>query len=103
LPLLHRAEKPATFDAAGLSQREVAGAVLDAWAAGHDAVLIQNYTMGAFGRVPRTKNLVVRSPNQLRSRFAAFDPSKSHLADLLASLAIVPAAGVLGAQSGGDQ
>ncbi len=55
--------------------------------------------MGAFGPVAATANIVVRNPNQLRSRFAVFDPSKSHLADLLASLTILPAAGIVGLQS----
>lgn len=93
MPLVHRAENPASLRLSGdETNLEVLGALKDAWAAGHDAVLIRNYTShgGKSGDI-----LVVKDPAQLRSRFAVFDPSKSHLADLLASLAIVPAAGAL--------
>jgi hypothetical protein len=102
LPLLHRAEKSARIDATGLSMSEVALAVRDAWAAGHDAVVIQNYTRGPFGRVAPTEHVIVRNPNQLRSRFAGFDPSKSHLADLLASRS-VPWTAVRKAITGGGE
>ena len=88
LPLVLRAEKPARIDATGLSLEEMAVAVRDAWAAGHDAMLIQNYTRGAFEKVASTDHVIVRNPNQLRSRFAAFDPSKRDLNDLLAGIAL---------------
>ena len=101
MPLVHRAESPASFRLRGdETNLEVLGALKDAWAAGHDAVLIKNYTShgGKSGEI-----LVIKDPAQLRSRFAVFDPSRSHLADLLASLAIVPAAGVVGFRSGDSQ
>jgi hypothetical protein len=56
----------------------------DAWAQGHDSVLLKNYTLpgGISGDV-----LVVRDPAQLRSPFAQFDPAKRYSRDLLAGLA----------------
>ena len=101
MPLVHRAKNPASFRLNGdETNLEVLGALKDAWEAGHDAVLMKNYTShgGKSGDV-----LVVKDPAQLRSRFAVFDPSKSHLADLLASLAVAPAVGVAGTWSEDSQ
>lgn len=84
LPLLHRANRPAQIDLTGQeTNHQIAATVAQAWEDGYDAVLIRNYTSprGTIGQV-----VIVKDPAQLRSRFAAFDPSKILSPDLLASL-----------------
>lgn len=85
LPLLHRASKPAVLRLTGDERdHEIAATLADAFAQGHDAVLMHNYTTpgGETGR----SILFVRDPNQLRSLFAQFDPAKINSSDLLAGL-----------------
>lgn len=85
MQLLHRADNPARIDLAGdETNLEIAGAVQDAWDAGHDAIMFTNYTTpgGATGK----SFIMVKDPSQLRSVNAAFDPDKRDSADLLASL-----------------
>jgi hypothetical protein len=94
LPLLHRTEKPVRIDATDADPRAIAGAVQDAWDLGYDAVMIENYTMGAFKEGAPTTHIIVKDPAQLRSRFARFDPAKRDSRDLLAGVA---GTGVLGA------
>lgn len=50
---------------------------------GHDAAMLKNYTSP--GGMTGQNILVVRDPNQLRSPWAAFDPTKIDSADLLAA------------------
>ena len=72
----------------------VAEALAEAWDRGHDAVMIHN-----FGTPRGPQNFViVKNENQLRSRFAAFDPLRKWDPDLLAAIAgigAMPALGVM--------
>jgi hypothetical protein len=61
------------------------GAVLDAWDKGYDAVRFVN-APGATTGLHDT--YVFRQPNQLRSRFAKFDPANRDSDDLLATRAL---------------
>jgi hypothetical protein len=84
-PLVHRSENPGRLElTGGETNHGIASALADAWARGHDSVLVKNYTLpgGISGDV-----LVVRDPAQLRSPFAQFDPAKRYSRDLLAGLA----------------
>jgi hypothetical protein len=93
LPLLHRAENPARLRLKGHeSPRQIAATLADAFDGGIDAVLVRNYTSPG----GRTKQdiLVVKNENQLRSRFAKFDPAKRNSSDLSASIAALHGSGV---------
>lgn len=93
-PLLHRADRPAVLILDGTEkQGEVASTLAQAFASGHDAVMIKNYTTpgGEAGK----NIIIVKEPSQLRSRFAAFDPSKKSSADLLAGASGVAVGGGL--------
>ncbi len=69
IPLLHRANKPGAIRLSGDEMdHEIAATLANAFDAGHDAVMLKNYTL------PSGKNgdvLVVKNPNQLRSLTAA--------------------------------
>lgn len=99
MPLLHRAEKPASISLTGNEKNHEIAATLDhLWANGYDAVMMKNYTTpgGKTGNI-----LVVKEPAQLRSPWAAFDQAKRNSGNLLAS-----GAGLFGlgaAVTGGDQ
>jgi hypothetical protein len=77
-----RAQRPGTLDARGRADFEIQKATRSAWEAGHDAVLLKNYT-SAGGRSGNV--LVVRDRAQLRDPKARFDPTKRDSANLLAS------------------
>ncbi len=94
-PLWHRTERPGTLDAANLADWEIQATLREAFDAGHDAVMMKNYTRPG-GKKPETV-IVVRDQAQLRSPNAAFDPRKRDSADLLAGT--LPFA-VLGGWSG---
>lgn len=83
LPLLHRSSKRGRLTLDGSEKNlEVAATLADSWDAGFDSVLLKNYS------TPSGKNgdvVVVKDPSQLRSVNAAFDPSKSDSANLLAA------------------
>jgi len=97
IPLLHRAENPVQIElTGGETNHEIASALADAWARGHDSVLLKNYTSPG-GKIGDA--VVVRDPAQLRSPFAQFDPAKRYSRDLLAGLA---GAGILGSLYGGS-
>lgn len=94
MPLVHRADRPGVIQLQGDEQNhEIAATLADAWARGHDAVMLKNYTSpgGKSGDI-----LVVKDPAQLRSPYAQFDPAKRDSTDLLAGLgglsALPPAA-----------
>ncbi|MFI5014540.1 MAG: hypothetical protein ACHQAY_19575 [Hyphomicrobiales bacterium] len=83
LPLVHRADNPAQLTLKGSEHPlSVAETVRDAFDRGHDAVWIKNFST----RSGPTQLLVVKNPNQLRSRFAKFDPAERDSPDLLAGL-----------------
>jgi hypothetical protein len=94
-PLLHRTDNPVNLTLRGDEHPyAIAGTVQDAWEAGHDAVMIHNFPTA---RGPQNF-VIVRNENQLRSRFAAFDPARKWDPDLLAAIAgigAVPALGVM--------
>jgi hypothetical protein len=95
-PLVHRAQKPATIRLDGDETNfEITIALQDAFAQGHDAVLLRNHTSPS-GKTPRNI-LVVRDPSQLRSPAAAFDPAKKDSSDLLANIAGLTAGGAAAA------
>lgn len=95
-PLLHRADKPGRVVLKGdESNNRIAGAILDAYEKGHDAILFENYNTP--NGAPTRQIMVIRNPEQLRSIFAKFDPNKRDSPDLLATLA---AAGAIGVVSG---
>jgi hypothetical protein len=94
-PLVHRASNPAVATLKGTETNlEIAATLEDAFERGYDAVWFKNYTApdGQTGK----NVLVVRDPEQLRSRFAKFDPAKRSSSDLLAGLGGVGATGLLG-------
>ncbi len=84
MPLLHRAEKPASITLTGQEKNHEIAATLDhLWSNGYDAVMMKNYTTpgGKTGNV-----LVVKDPAQLRSPYAEFDPAKRNSANLLGGI-----------------
>ena len=90
-PLLHRTSNPVAIALKGDEpDLVVKGMILDAWDAGHDAVMLRNYTSpgGKVGNI-----IVVRNENQLRSPHAAFDPARRDETDLLAARGVPLPAG----------
>ena len=89
--LIHRADNPASLTLSGdEGHREVVATLQDAFDAGHDAVMLRNYTSpgGTSGNI-----IIVKNPNQLRSVNAAFDPERRNDKNLLYSIAPVAGAG----------
>jgi hypothetical protein len=92
-PLRYRVDRPGSIALTGNEKDpEIAAALADAWARGHDSMLLRNYATpgGVKGDL-----MVVKDPAQWRSPFAQFDPAKRHLNDLLAGfggLAALPPA-----------
>jgi hypothetical protein len=90
--LLHRAERPASLTLDGSETHgQVVDALRSAFEAGHDAVMIKNYTSP--GGISEQRIIIVRDENQLRSPNAAFDPARKFDPYLLASvsgLSVVP-------------
>jgi hypothetical protein len=85
MPLLHRAENPASLTLTGDEMNhEIAATLADARGRGHDSVLLRNYTSpgGQTGDV-----LVVKDPAQLRAPTAQFEPAKRNSRNLLAGTA----------------
>lgn len=87
-----RATNPATRDARGLDEAAVADRLRKAWAAGHDAVMLRNYTRPG-GQTPETV-IVVKDMNQLREPDARFDPAKLLSPNLSAGMAGIGIPGV---------
>lgn len=90
MPLLHRAEKPASIELTGDEKNhEIAATLAGLWDDSFDSAMLRNYTSpgGKSGDI-----LIVKDANQLRSPFAAFDPAKKNSRDLLASIAGLPPA-----------
>lgn len=86
IPLIHRADRPAVLDLDGTEAAHEVRATLDnAFANGYDAVMLRNYISP--GGLTGKKIIIVRSPNQLRSRFARFDPRRIKSPNLLAGIA----------------
>ena len=93
-PLRHRAKRPAVLQLVGdETDLEIAATLKDAWDRVFDAVLMKNYSTpsGAGGR----NILFVKNENQLRSPWAAFDPSDASSTDLLSANASAPSGAVI--------
>jgi hypothetical protein len=85
-PLLHRADNPAVMSLDGSETHgQVVATLRDAFDAGHDAVMLKNYTTP--GGLKGKKVIIVRDAHQLRSPNAMFDPGKKLSPELLAGVA----------------
>jgi hypothetical protein len=85
MKVFHRADKPATIRLEGNETNlEIAGAVKDAWDAGYDSLKFTNYTTP--GGKKGQQFILVRSPNQVRSVNAQFDPKNKDSSNLLAGV-----------------
>lgn len=100
IPLVHRAEKPASLRLTGKeSEHEVAATIQDTFDRGHDSVMVR--FPEETGRLP---HIVVKNENQYRSPNAVFDPAKRDSSSLLAGIAgALAAPTVLDSLSGGRQ
>jgi hypothetical protein len=86
VPGVYRADKLGKLEVDGsLSSEQIAGAVLDAWDAGFDAIRFKNYTTP--GGQTGQSFVLVKDPSQIRSPHAMFDPAKRQSPDILASAA----------------
>lgn len=93
LALFHRADRPTglRLDPDDLDH-EVAATLRYAFDDGYDAVMLRNYRAVVPEGQDSTNVLAIQRPEQVRSRFARFDPRLSHLRNLSAG---VGAAGLL--------
>jgi hypothetical protein len=83
-PLFHRAERPTSLTLDGSETHgEVVATLRDAFDAGHDAVMIRNYSTP--GGLTGQNIIIVRDANQHRSPNAVFDPARKFEPDLLAA------------------
>jgi hypothetical protein len=90
-PLFARSENQGVLRMTGReSDLDVAGALMNAFDQGIDSVWLR-YPSSVGG--PNKDVLVVKNPNQYRSRFAVFDPNKRESSDLLANVAGVSLGG----------
>ena len=91
--LLHRAERQTSLTLDGSETHgQVVDALRSAFDAGHDSVMIKNYT--SLGGIRKQNIIIVRDANQLRSPNAAFDPARKfdpYLLGGIAGLSVVPA------------
>ena len=86
LPLFARSENPVPWTPPnGAGWGDIKRTVADAFAGGHDAVVLHNYRM--FRELDPQTIWAFRDPSQLRSRFAVFDPAKRDSGDLMAGFA----------------
>lgn len=94
IPALHRAKNPVSIDLDGSeTNSEIFATVSDAWRQGFDSIKFNNYTtkQGGAGQ----SFILVKDPNQVRSRHAKFDPKKRKSSNLLAGGAAVAIGGGL--------
>lgn len=88
MPVALRYENPMVYDFKGQAYREQSynDLVEEAKRKGHDALILQN-TFDAGSGTPKLVDVgVVFEPNQIRSKFAAFDPTRTKEADILAGV-----------------
>jgi hypothetical protein len=83
VPVMARADKVAIVDAKDAKMTEMAGAILDAWDSGYDAVRVINVDWNGKPEV----FWVFKDPKQLRSPNARFDPDQRDSSDLLSGKA----------------
>lgn len=87
MPLVARKQKWAPMELKGTETPfEIDGAIRGAWHDGYDSIRFLNYNTLPDGTP--TPTWIFREPNQLRSRFAAFDPAKRDSTDLMAGYAV---------------
>jgi hypothetical protein len=86
MPVSLRYEKPMVYDFGGSAYRDqtYSDLVDQAIAAGNDALIMKNTFDPGGGPAKLVDVGVVFNPNQIRSRFAAFDPSRRNEPDILA-------------------
>jgi hypothetical protein len=88
LPVALRYKNPMVYDFKGSAYRDqtYADLVKEAQAKGHDALILRNtYDPGA-GKAELVDIGVVFEPNQIRSKFAAFDPTRIKESNILAGM-----------------
>jgi len=88
MPVALRYKNPLVYDFQGSTYRDqtYADLVDQAIKEGKDAVILKNTFDPAAGQSKLIDVGVVFEPNQIRSRFAAFDPTRTKEADILAGL-----------------
>ena len=85
IPGFYRAERVANLATDdSMLNHEVAGAILDAWDSGYDA-LRASYQVSPRGKKGETF-VLLKDPAQFRSVMAKFDPAKRNSRDILADL-----------------
>ena len=88
MPVALRYKNPMYHDFKGSSYRDQTYSDLmdEAQRKGHDALILKNtFDPGGSGTPKMVDVGVMFHPNQVRSKFAAFDPTRTHESDLLAS------------------
>jgi hypothetical protein len=86
IPLMARKGKVAQYVADGTETPfDIYTIANEAWARGYDSIRFANYN--TLGDGTPAVSWLFREPNQLRSRFAKFDPANRDSADLLAGIA----------------
>lgn len=93
LPLLHRYDRGASVPLVGQeSNDQVWATVLDAYKQGFDSLKFNNYTSN---NLKNQSFILARHPENIRSKFAAFDPAKLNQPDILAGVGGASLAGLL--------
>ena len=92
LPVALRYKNPMVYDFGGASYREqtYSDLVDQALRGGHDALILKNTFDPAGGQSKLIDVGVVFSPDQIRSRFAAFDPLRKDVATAIAAGVALP-------------
>jgi hypothetical protein len=90
MPVALRYKNPMYHDFGGKAYREQTYKELlqEAKSKGHDALILKNTFDPAVGKAKLVDVGVVFEPNQVRSKFAAFDPLRKNDADLLAGIGV---------------
>lgn len=99
LPVALSYKNPLVYDFKGSAYREetYSDLVSKAIRQGNDAVILKNTFDPGAGKAELVDVGVVFDPSQIRSKFAAFDPTRTKESDILAGTAGVGGAGLLGA------
>lgn len=101
IPAALRYSNPMVYDFKGSAYREqtYADLVKEAQAKGHDALILRNTFDPGAGKAELVDVGVVFEPNQIRSKFAAFDPTRLKESNILAGMfPITMGGGLLGSE-----
>lgn len=100
LPVALSYKNPMVYDFKGSAYREQTYSELmdEAIRKGHDSLILRNTFDPGAGKAELVDVGVVFDPKQIRSRFAAFDPTRLKESDILAGSAATGVAGLLGSQ-----